>query len=73
MNTATYSQLANNNNKILVSNPCGHMNWDVSGSIQGVWLNAQVDAQTPDPSNTATWTQALFLLCVTRPIQPTAP
>ena len=62
MNTATYAQLANNN-KILASNPCGHMNWDVAGSIQGVWFNAQVDAQTPDPSNTGNMDTGAALRC----------
>lgn len=51
MNAGIYAQLTNNN-KVLMTNPCGHMNWDVAGSIQGVWFNAAVDAQTPDPSNT---------------------
>jgi hypothetical protein len=36
MNTATYSQLSQQQQNIITSNPCGHMNWDVAGEYSGV-------------------------------------
>ena len=51
MKLSVYQDLVNNS-KVNVSNPCGHMNWDVAGSVQGVWFTTAVEAQIPSMANT---------------------